>query len=490
MARLYDRVLSEGCRPLTAGLLYGQAKNDPGIREAYGNDLRASGIEPTPEAVDNLIRGALAQASQARAATVFDRAQLKDAAVIAADEVGEYFAGFPLGTQVSDIVSVLAPPFDRFFVEFVGVQNPVGLYSWGVLFEILQRPSDDRRADRPEDAWVVLGTMVAEWRKGQPVGPIITWLLPLDSDGYLHPGDDEGHGALFGRLVEIEGMPEEQRQPWANYFVSTFAPALLTISFMHCKNVDVVRVDPPPKLSRRAARQRGNPLTSYYVLDIQPMRRVLDTEGEAQARGLRHALHICRGHFKTFTEEAPLFGRHVGTYWWEAQARGTTEMGVIEKDYRVRLDEGLGREYVEADEHPEIRPQAPEHTGRDPDLGGRGLRAHNVTQNLLASAVERAGFTPRRPKPEEPQYDLAWETAEAVVWVAEVKSITPENEERQLRLAVGQIVRYRQLLATDGRTVRAMIVSEREPSDSTWADLCTSEEILLSWPGNLDDSLI
>jgi hypothetical protein len=22
------------------------------------------------------------------------------------------------------------------------------------------------------------------------------------------------------------------------------------------------------------------------------------------------------GHFKTFTAEAPLFGKHVGTYWW------------------------------------------------------------------------------------------------------------------------------------------------------------------------------
>jgi len=280
-------------------------------------------------------------------------------------------------------------------------------------------------------------------------------------------------------------MPEDHRRAWADYFVSTFAPALLAISFMHCKNVDVVQVDPPAKLSRKAARQRGNPLTSYYVLDIQPMRRVLDSEGEAQAKGLRHALHICRGHFKTFTEEAPLFGRHVGTYWWEAQARGTTESGVIDKDYRVRLDQGLGREYVEADEHPEIRPHAPEHAGRDPDLGGRGLRAHNVTQNLLASAVQQAGFSPRRPKPEEPQYDLAWE-AGAVTWVAEVKSITPENEERQLRLAVGQVVRYRQLLGKAG-PVRAMIVSECEPSDATWADLCTSEGIVLAWPGKLDE---
>jgi hypothetical protein len=68
--------------------------------------------------------------------------------------------------------------------------------------------------------------------------------------------------------------------------------------------------------------------------------------------------------------------------------RGKAEEGVVEKDYRVRLDQGLGREYRPVDEHAEIAPTAPEHTGLDPDLGGRGLRAHNVTQNLVASAVE------------------------------------------------------------------------------------------------------
>jgi hypothetical protein len=129
--------------------------------------------------------------------------------------------------------------------------------------------------------------------------------------------------------------------------------------------------------------------------------------------------------------------------------RGKAEEGVIEKDYRVRLDQGLGREYVAADEHPEIQRNAPEHTGLDPDLGGRGLRAHNVTQNLLASAVEQAGHEPRRPKPDEPQYDLAWEAGD-VTWVAEVKSITPQNEERRLRQALGQVLRYRQLLMEEG----------------------------------------
>jgi hypothetical protein len=110
-----------------------------------------------------------------------------------------------------------------------------------------------------------------------------------------------------------------------------------------------------------------------------------------------------------------------------------------------------------------------------------------VTQNALAAALRDAGYEPRRPKPEEPQYDLAW-AADDVIWVAEVKSITPQNEERQLRLAVGQVIRYRQLLSDEGRTVRAMIVAETEPTDPSWVLLCAEESIVLSWPEAFDFS--
>jgi len=101
------------------------------------------------------------------------------------------------------------------------------------------------------------------------------------------------------------------------------------LSLVNCKNVVVSEVTPPERLSRKHARKRGEPLTSYYVLDIEPMRRILDSEGEAQTKGLGHALHVCRGHFKTCTEDSPLFGKRVGTYWWASQVRGKAEEGVV-----------------------------------------------------------------------------------------------------------------------------------------------------------------
>lgn len=46
--------------------------------------------------------------------------------------------------------------------------------------------------------------------------------------------------------------------------------------------------------------------------------------------------HLARGHFKTFTEDAPLLGKHVGTYWWGWQVRGQENQGAIEKTYTLK----------------------------------------------------------------------------------------------------------------------------------------------------------
>lgn len=46
-------------------------------------------------------------------------------------------------------------------------------------------------------------------------------------------------------------------------------------------------------------------------------------------------MHICRGHFKRFTEEKPLFGRLTGLYWWPMHVRGSVKHGVVDKDYAL-----------------------------------------------------------------------------------------------------------------------------------------------------------
>jgi hypothetical protein len=121
----------------------------------------------------------------------------------------------------------------------------------------------------------------------------------------------------------------------------------------------------------------------------------------------------------------------------------------------------------------------------DPDVIDRGNQAHADTQDALAEFLRGVGISPRRPKAGEPKYDLAWEWRDQF-FVAEVKSTTVSNKESQLRLGLGQVLRYRHEIARTGRQVIAVIVPESEPDEPVWAELCATLGVVLAWPGSFE----
>jgi hypothetical protein len=142
----------------------------------------------------------------------------------------------------------------------------------------------------------------------------------------------------------------------------------------------------------------------------------------------------------------------------------------------------VGKAYVTP---PPLTPlSGPEPFDVDPDLVDRGREAHRTTIDRLARWVTGRGFLPLIPEGIEPKYDLAWLEGD-VLNVAEIKSITDKNEEGQLRLGLGQVIRYRQLLRSTHTTasdVRAWLVPEREPTDASWRDTCYAAGITLLVP--------
>ncbi len=64
------------------------------------------------------------------------------------------------------------------------------------------------------------------------------------------------------------------------------------------------------------------------------MTAVLNSAREASDGTLRTALHLCRGHFKSY-DDRPLFGRVKGRFWWSAHARGSISQGAVFKGYEV-----------------------------------------------------------------------------------------------------------------------------------------------------------
>jgi hypothetical protein len=149
------------------------------------------------------------------------------------------------------------------------------------------------------------------------------------------------------------------------------------------------------------------------------------------------------------------------------------------------LSKEFGREYRFADENTSVGQSDP--FSLDPALVERGLRSHATTQNALAEYLKERGHQPRSPGPDEPNFDLAW-ICDSWTWVAEVKSVTEANEETQLRLGLGQLLRYQQAFHSRGN-VRAVLVIERPPTDLCWETLCEELDILLIWPENWREKL-
>jgi hypothetical protein len=111
--------------------------------------------------------------------------------------------------------------------------------------------------------------------------------------------------------------------------------------------------------------------------------------------------------------------------------------------------------------------------------------AHRSTQSALAKFLRGRGLEPRSPASSSLCFDVLWRVG-GRAFVAEVKSLTSQNEEKQLRLGLGQVLRYRQSLCARGEEVTGVLVVERKPSDRTWCGLAEDLGIRLVWPETFD----
>lgn len=99
--------------------------------------------------------------------------------------------------------------------------------------------------------------------------------------------------------------------------------ALKFIDILNCKNVGTETVV-PKKLSKKQKRRIKNPETvslmesEYHVIKLLPGKTPTKSDGQTvTGKAVGIPVDIRRGHFKTYTNESPLFGKHTGTYWWQ-----------------------------------------------------------------------------------------------------------------------------------------------------------------------------
>lgn len=100
----------------------------------------------------------------------------------------------------------------------------------------------------------------------------------------------------------------------------------------------------------------------------------------------------------------------------------------------------------------------------------RAVRSHAAIQNAVAAATTAAGMDVWSPTGHGPAFDVAFTVSNNHVLLVEVKSSTIENLELQLRIGLGQILRYSHQLRSESLRVTPMIAIELRP-DETWTGL-------------------
>lgn len=183
---------------------------------------------------------------------------------------------------------------------------------------------------------------------------------PLDSSGFLFrslPENDDVRGVIvklheaisrqfFGPSAVATEPPLHDPECFISSFIgdprfreqilATMNVALTSFGLLNCENICVSEVG--RSVSRRSQREkRRSGLTWHRLVIVKPESKRI--HGVTVPNGTGDPFtreHLCRGHFKNYTAEKPLFGRLTGRYWWAPHVRGSHEVGTVLKDYRVR----------------------------------------------------------------------------------------------------------------------------------------------------------
>lgn len=230
-----------------------------------------------------------------------------------------------------------APPFSSFWAEWRELPEPNERCGAGVMVMDDRSPkfsqeiekskksyydveAPDLKDDLDRTKWIICATYWAS-HKGWPVWTGLIVFVFIDKDGKCLSATVTGPG------LDKVNFPHTWQGP--THVLG------LGLSFLNCKNIVLVDKEWESAKSNNPKAPKP-PTITFKTLSIEPMRKVLRTEGQSETVGIKRALHICRGHFAHYTEERPLFGRLTGDFWIPNHVRGSKERGEVIKDYVVK----------------------------------------------------------------------------------------------------------------------------------------------------------
>jgi hypothetical protein len=239
-----------------------------------------------------------------------------------------------------EVASNVAPPFPGFVMN-ADVPAELVAHGFGQSSTVIMTAQPFR--NEPE---------YAELAQGLTQPP--KWLLSLtdftERHGHIFPEPMMPHFAIEsnGSLVAdrkawrfvVEGIYEdfemEQVQEMAPSVIDWhIAPCFFALTLLHCKGVSLREASRPEHHSKKVHRREAKmPRFEHHVIVIQDKNGKEIKQGELRAASEK-GFHIVLGHFATYTEEAPLFGRITGKFWIPAHIRGATTAGTITSEYTI-----------------------------------------------------------------------------------------------------------------------------------------------------------
>lgn len=153
--------------------------------------------------------------------------------------------------------------------------------------------------------------------------PFVTrGLIALDADG-----------TLCASAAYESQFPQDSTRTIYHHCAYT---VLLANSMMNCKNVRTIdstdQDAPPAKWQRRMK----TPAIRYSRIAIEPFTAEVARQGGVEGGGIAKAWHICRGHFATYTDDKPLFGKYAGRFWIPQHAKGDKKLGTVISTHEVK----------------------------------------------------------------------------------------------------------------------------------------------------------
>jgi len=191
---------------------------------------------------------------------------------------------------------------------------------------------------KKHDIWFPHGLSYLIWIHGD-TDPDYDELEGFDPKVTKHlvlPDGTVTSSSYFSIFTEIDGPIDFDVDSMIEEGVNRMFIPNMCLMLLNCKNISTEDQPAPARLNKKRAKTGKQPLFSYKILNISLPSKKRGASGSTVGMSDPKRLHLCRGHFKTYTEENPLFGQHVGRYFWQPTIRGDKKAGLVMKDYNIR----------------------------------------------------------------------------------------------------------------------------------------------------------